>query len=158
LHTCRKANKIIKSCRQNYLTSILSESSSDLCKLWETVKRILHPNGDPQITDHDWAQTISQLFLDKAKSVGRLVGADVARQGLNTTPTCVDILADHPKILDTLSPVTVCEVSKLLQSIPNKSNTLDFLPTKLLKDYHTLWAPIITNMVNLFNRYLPLIF
>jgi len=39
-------------------------------------------------------------------------------------------------------------VSKLLQGIPKKSNILDFLPTKLLKDYHTLWAPINTNMAN----------
>jgi len=76
--------------------------------------------------------------------------AEVAWQGLNTTPTCFNTLADQPKILDTLSPVvSVCEVSKLLQSTPNKSNTLDFHPTKLLNDYHTLWAPIITNMASL---------
>jgi len=122
---------------------------SHLRKLWGAVKRILHPNRDAQITDPAWAQTVSQFFSDKAKSVGRLVEAEVARQGLDTTPTCVDTLADLPQILDTLSPVTVCEVSKLLQKIPNKSNTLDFLPTKLLKDYHTLWAPIIANMANL---------
>jgi len=62
------------------------------------------------------------------------VEAEVTRQGINTTSTYIDPLADQPKILDTLSPVTAYEVSKILQSIPNKSNTLDFLPTKLLKD------------------------
>jgi len=53
---CRKANKLTKSCRQDYLTSLLSESSSDLHTLWGAVKRILHPNKDPQITDPRWDQ------------------------------------------------------------------------------------------------------
>jgi len=112
------------------------------------IKRILHLNRVPQITDPYWSQTNSQFFSDKVKSLGRSVEAKVA----NTTPICVNTLADQPKILDTLSSVTVCEVSKLLQSILNKSNSLDFLPTKLFKDCQTLWALIIANMANLCTR------
>ena len=49
---------------------------------------------------------------------------------------------------DTLEPVTVSEVSKLLSSMPAKSCQLDPIHTWLLKQFQDVFAPVITSLCN----------
>src|SRR5664279_4282078 len=51
--------------------------------------------------------------------------------------------------LSVFSAVTVDEVAKLINSMPNKSSPLDVLPTSLLKSCSDIFAPTIARIANL---------
>lgn len=52
-------------------------------------------------------------------------------------------------MLNAFRPVAESEVEKLLKRASNKSNSLDFLPTSLLRECSEVFVPIITRLANL---------
>ena len=52
-------------------------------------------------------------------------------------------------ILDTLRPTTADEIERLLRQTPAKSCELEPIPTTLLKECSTTFAPIIASIFNL---------
>ena len=57
-------------------------------------------------------------------------------------PHCNELLSDF-------MPVTLAEVSKLLQSMSNKSSQLDYIPTSLLKSCADIFSILISHLTNL---------
>ena len=57
-------------------------------------------------------------------------------------PHCNELLSDF-------MPVTPAEVSKLLQSMSNKSSQLDYIPTSLLKSCADIFSILISHLANL---------
>ena len=64
-------------------------------------------------------------------------------------PFGFDEIYSGDNLLDSFEHVTVDEVSKLLKSTSNKSSTMDFLPTSLLRECSSVFAPVIARLANL---------
>jgi hypothetical protein len=54
-----------------------------------------------------------------------------------------------PSQLDTLTNVTVDEVTRLIGALPSKTSTMDYMPVSLLKSSVDVMAPLIARLANL---------
>ena len=115
------------------------------------MNELLHskPEQPESTMDEDRALCVAfaKFFKDKIAAIRDRIR--IVLVGMLVDPFGFDELYSGDNLLDSFEHVTVDEVSKLLKSTSNKSSTMDFLPTSLLRECSSVFAPVITRLANL---------
>jgi len=122
----------------SFWTTTVNEHRNNPRRLWKTVDKLLQPpkqDLSTKLTADDFAI----FFKDKVAKI-RLSTATASRPVISSRQT---------PSLSSFPPVTVEEITKLLNSSPSKSCQLDPIPTWLLKRLSTHITPVICHLCNL---------
>jgi len=144
---CRQTNVIITASRRNFIRSQLEESA-DPKKRWRVVKNVLHNDTRSCLPLADCTRlctTFAQFFVDKINTIKQ----NVAHKLSNLPHIPLTDCHHTGNKLDTLQPVTVNEVQKVLSHIPAKSSPLDYIPTSLIKLCSPTFSELIAYLANL---------
>jgi len=118
--------------REDLWGNEIASSSSNSCRLWQTLLNMLGDAGDKM------AEDFAAFFRDKVESV---------RASTMTTPPH-DVRHRLTPTLECWTPVTAAEVEKLIASAPCKTCQLDPVPTWLIKDMKSLLSPFVALLFN----------
>ena len=146
----RAAAKAIKSDRQEfYRREIANCSTVDQKSKWRMFNEILHTKDRVYTSSEDatkLAASFTQFFQDKLSTIAGNIQALLATSTclLSNTPS-----PSQPSKLMSLTAVSVLEVNRLLQVIPDKSSPLDFIPTSLIRSCSSTFSPLIAKLANL---------
>ena len=141
-------HNLLISAKKNYYSNLIASNRSNPRKLWNTVNGLFHRNSTKPLP-----QSISQL----AESFANFFSEKISNIRIKLKSTMTDqTISPHypsppeaPSNFSCFTPATEEEVSKLLQSFPNKQCSLDPIPTSLLKQCSSLLLPTITKIINL---------
>ena len=118
-------------------------------RLWSTIKSLLHsfPPSEqlsPSISQ-PLANSLATFFYQKIVALKDSISLE-----LGDSPSSFDFDQPHSKeLLTDFTPVTPAEISKLLQSMSNKSSQLDYIPTSLMKTCADTFSVLISHLANL---------
>jgi exonuclease III len=149
LHTATNFyHKSITAAKRLYHSNLISANQSDPRKLWQIINSILHRNkprlapSNPAADTSTTAQSFASFFSDKISRLQSSIPPSA------TTPHTPDP-PSPPVNITSFQPATIDEITRLINSSPNKQCDLDPIPTSLLKDCLSILAPIITDIVNM---------
>ena len=144
---CRQANNAINLARQQHHQNILEleETKHDPKRKWKFIKGLLHSSPvKPETTeleDANLSVSFGTFFQNKIDTLRNRI--------LSSVNPFIHDIAFSGDLLNAFRPVAESEVEKLLKRASNKSNSLDFLPTSLLRECSEVFVPIITRLANL---------
>ena len=140
---------IIKSSAESNLECI-KDASKNPKRLWSKIKSLLHSSPPVEQLSPSLSQPLANylasFFCQKIVALKESISSK-----LHSGPSPFDF--DQPHAADLLSdfaPVTPAEVTRLLQSMSNKSSQLDYIPTSLLKSCADTFCSLISHLANLF--------
>ena len=129
---------LYKRKESSYWESQIHENCHDSSRLWNIISSILQRNAsssDSKVLD---AQIMSDYFVGKISAL---------RSGFSDS-----FIADYPSRgcsnLFSFEPVTSENISNLIGSCPNKSCSLDPIPTWVIKKLVPYFSPILTAICN----------
>ncbi len=143
---CRNDLKeLIYKTKIEHNSRIIAEASHDQSTLFKKVNSLLHKNQSLQLPNEvsasEFSDKLNNFFVDKI---------DKIRSEFPDTPTdCFGF--DENVVESTLSTfrlLGVEDVKSMIKKCPNKSCSLDPIPTPLLKASIDVLAPAITNIIN----------
>ena len=147
---CRAANAAINASRSSFYRERLSAAAGDQKALWRISKDLLHNDDRPPDAGTQEAKLLcdgfSVFFADKLKLIASTIYTRL--QGVaayHLQPTC----RKSPMMINAFSEVSVVEVSRLIDALPAKTTTLDFMPISLMKSCVDVMAPVITRLANM---------
>ena len=131
---CSSTNKLINKSRAASNDEHINEASKNPKRLWSTIKSLLHsspPNEQlsPPISQ-PLANSLATFFCQKIVALKESISLKLSG---SLSPFDFDQPHSNELLSDFFMPVTSAEVSKLLQSMSNKSSQLDYIPTSLVK-------------------------
>ena len=129
----------------NFLTNLVTESSSNPRTLWKTLNSILHRNPSNSSPDTPDTQSLPnsflQFFSDKIERIrSKFSPSD------SPDPFLFPIIP--PPNLSNFNPTTFSEIRNLIFSSQSKQCELDSIPTFLLKLCFDELGPTIINIIN----------
>ena len=146
---CSSTNKLIKKSRAASNIESINEASKNPKRLWSTIKSLLHSSPpseqvSPSISQ-PLANSLASFFHQKIVALKESISLK-----LLGNPSPFDFDQPHcNEFLSDFMPVTPAEVSKLLQSMSNKSSQLDYIPTSLLKSCADIFSILSSHLANL---------
>jgi hypothetical protein len=129
----------------------MSAAAGDSRRLWRTAKQLLHSSPPVNLNNDDdvsLCNEFSAFFSDKVARV-RTAAAAVVDECIGGSYCHTTDKQHTGSLLSAFSNVTVAEVAKLLNQLPNMSSPLDALPTSLLINCTEAFAPIIAHLAQL---------
>ena len=146
---CSSTNKLINKSRAASNVECINEASENPERLWSTIKSLLHsPPPSEQLSpciSQPLANSLATFFCQKIVALKESTSLK-----LRGSPSPFDFDQPHRnELLSDFTPVTPAEVSKLLQSMSNKSSQLDYIPTSLVKSCADTFSIIISHLANL---------
>ena len=105
--------------------------------LWSRLRGLLHPS-DSEVCEHP-AEKLAHHFENKVDRI-RSSTANAAEPAITDHSVC--------EPLTHFKPVTSEEVVKVLKKAPAKQCSLDPVPTWLVKQLSSIFAPVIANLCN----------
>ena len=142
---CNFVRSLISKAKSNFLTNLLTESSSNPHTLWKTLNTILHHNpskSSPDTPDtQSHANSFLQFFSDKIDRI-------CSKFSLSDSPDPFLFPIISPPNLSNFNPTTFSEIRNLIFSSQNKQCELDSIPTFFLKLCFDELGPTIINIIN----------
>ena len=138
---CSFTNKLINKSRAASNIESINEASKNPKRLWSTIKSLLHSSPpseqlSPSISQ-PLANSLASFFHQKIVALKESISLK-----LLGNPSPFDFDQPHcNELLSDFMPVTPAEVSKLLQSMSNKSSQLDYIPTSLHWSHVRTFSP-----------------
>ncbi len=145
---CNKVNNMIIDAKKEYYSSKITECGRDQKKIFKLSKHLLGFTNTATLPSHsspaELAERFSNYFSNKILSIrsNLITHEDNSYHGTEETA------CENTTNLDSFTPVTEDEIKKLIMNCPNKSCTLDPIPTSLLKECLPDLLHIITSIVN----------
>ena len=128
------------------------DQANDSQQQWKTVKDMLHTStknsGTSRQPDEclNFCRIMAEYFRDKITNIKTVIANQLARLPINPFFSDRDRTGER---LSNLPSVTQDEVQRILNSMPQKSSPMDFVPTSLLKSCADIFVPIICRLANL---------
>ena len=146
---CSSTNKLINKARAASNVECINEASKNPKRLWSTIKSLLHSSPPSEqlspCISQPLANSLATFFCLKIVALKESIFLK-----LRGSPSPFDFDKPHKnELLSDFTPVTPAEVSKLLQSMSNKSSQLDYIPTSLVKSCADTFSIIISHLANL---------
>ena len=128
-------------------SSLISSSSSNPRKLWNTINKLLHRKHISQLPSSIDSKSLPHMFATFFSNKVLQLHSTIKLLSTNTSP---HFQPHHvPANLTAFKPVTSEELSKLIYQSTNTFCDLDPLPTSVLKQCLPALLSTITNIVNL---------
>ena len=147
---CRTANELIMKSRAASNLERINSCSKNPKSLWTTIKSILHSSTPaeqlPPAVSKPLADSLASFFREKIVSFKLAISSK-----LGGPPSSFAFDKSHTgqKLNDFITPVTPADVTKLLNSMSNKSSPLDYVSTSLLKSCASTFSILISHLANL---------
>ena len=146
---CSSTNKLINKSRAASNVECINEASKNPKRLWSTIKSLLHSSPPSEqlspCISQPLANSLATFFCQKIVALKESISLK-----LRASPSPFDFDQPHSnELLSDFTPVTPAEVSKLLQSMSNKSSQLDYIPTSLVKSCSDTFFILISHLANL---------
>lgn len=147
---CRTTNKLINQSRQQHIAKRLDEASGNSRLRWRIANEILHKSDCKVLKSNDDCQglcnSFAKYFTHKLSQIAQTIASQLS---LNTDISTA--IADWPSAtsLDKFDTVTVNDVKKIIDSCPQNSSPLDFIPFTVIKRCRDVFAPVICHLANL---------
>ena len=146
---CSSANKLINKSRAASNIESINEASKNLKRLWpiQVSSHSFLPSEQlsPSISQ-PLANSLASFFHQKIVALKE----SISLKFLSSNPSPFDFDQPHcNELLSDFMSVSPAEVSKLLQSMSNKSSQLDYIPTSLLKSCADIFSILISHLANL---------
>ena len=145
---CKLVKGLVLNAKTKYYSNLISESSSNSKALFQTIDQLLHRKPETRLpyapSPLHLANQFGDFFHLKISNIrDELLPVEVPAyfSSLDTIP-----IVCH---LDTLTPVTIEELSKIAPVVGSKSCTIDPIPASLLRENLDLLLPILCQIVNL---------
>ena len=127
----------------------INEASKNPKRLWSTIKSLLHSSPPSKQLSLSISQpltnSLASFFHQKIVALKESISLK-----LRGSPSPFDFDQPHSnELLSDFTPVTAAEVSKLLQSMSNKSSQFDYIPTSLMKSCSDTFSILISHLANL---------
>ena len=148
LHTATNTyHSAIIHAKQVFNSSLISSSSSNPRKLWNSINKLLHRKPVSQLPSTIDSKSLPHIFAtffsNKVLKLHSALKSHFTNTSPHTEPSHV------PPNLTFFSPVTREEILKLISQSSNTFCDLDPIPTSILKQCLPTLLPTITNIVNL---------
>jgi hypothetical protein len=128
-------------------SSLISSSSTNPRKLWNSINKLLHRKPISQLPSTIDSKSLPDIFAtffsNKVLKLHAALKSHLTNTSPHTEPSHV------PTSLTFFYPVTREEISKLISQSSNTFCDLDPIPTSILKQCLSALLPTITNIVNL---------
>ena len=132
---CRVTNKKIIGARQQFYQDRIEEAGKDPRRRWSAIHDVLHATSEKEVMSEDECRRMSlvfaEYFVDKVRKVKCAITDRVSRlfgmDRIHFTVTERTPVAEYSEI----TPPTVDEVKRILNSTPGKSSIVDRIPTTL---------------------------
>ena len=138
LASLRTTQSFYKSAQDAYWQTVVTETSGNAKKLWNTLSAIMGKQSKPAANIDLTAEMFLKSFMDKVD--------DVRSSTSDSDPPVFTSFSGAP--LQTFSILNQMDVVKLIGQAPNKSCARDPLPTWMVKDLADELAPFITVLFN----------
>jgi hypothetical protein len=144
----RKTNGVVKDAKATYYNNLVEENAKDSKKLFKILNSLLGKSKQKALPEHSNLTELLDRFSDYFISKVSDIRSSISQVAHPTSSSNVD----QPTTcrLDTFMPTTNDEVKKIITSSPQKTCSLDPVPTWLLKacmkSDHLLSA--ITDIIN----------
>jgi hypothetical protein len=142
---------LINASRRDFFRAQLVDPAADSKRHWQVVRHLLHSaDTDRTLTAAECTNlchTLSSFFMDKITNLKQTILHKLSSIDIATLNFVVP--SHFGPRLDTIPPVTVDEVHRILANITSKSCSLDFIPTSLIKSCSDVFSELITNLANL---------
>ena len=142
-----KYHSAIIVAKKIYNASLISASTSNPRKLWNSINNLLDRKPASHIPSFASAKSLSQMFAtffsEKIVKLHTALKSATKNESPHTAPK------NTPSNLSFFNPVTEEEVSKIILNSSNSFCDLDPLPTSLLKQCLPSLLPTITHIINL---------
>ena len=134
----KSMNKLYHTKESQYWETQINDNAHDSSKLWKVISSILQRKASSSDSKVLNAQAISDFFENKVSTL---------RSGFSDT-VAVDYPPRSCSVLSSFQPVSSECVITLVGRCPNKSCSLDPVPTWLIKKLIAIFAPILTAICN----------
>ena len=128
-------NSLVKRAKRSYFVDLIEDCRNDSRKLFSVANRLLNRRQLPPLPAHtdsqQMASTFSHFFQTKVKTICDSLSPDETPHHPLTSSSFEVIQATTPN-----------DIMSLLRKLPPKSCQLDPVPTKLLMDCSSTFAPI----------------
>ena len=135
-------NSLLKKAKRSYFVGLIEDCGDDSKQLFSIANRLLNRKQSSPLPSHTdssaLAETFIKYFRTKVKTISDSLCPDESAHESLTSAS-----------LETLMPTDSDEVQSLIRRLPPKSCPLDPIPTVLLKECSSTFAPIISKIVNL---------
>ena len=135
-------NTLLKKAKRSYYVGLIEDCGDDSRQLFSVANRLLNRKQSSPFQSHTdssaMAETFIKYFRTKVKTISDSLCPDESSHKSLTSAS-----------LEILKPTDPDEILSLLRRLPPKSCPLDPVPTILLKDCSSTFAPIISLIVNL---------
>nr|XP_054606508.1 uncharacterized protein LOC129166913 [Nothobranchius furzeri] len=134
-------NSAVRDARVSYFSNLVSQSKGNPKVLFNTVSSIVSP-ATPTASIHSVAdcENFLSFFVDKVNKVRSSISPSALSLPL-PTPT-------RPIILDSFAPVSLPELTKLVDSMRTSACPLDILPSSLFKSAFQSIGPSVLSIIN----------
>ena len=139
-----RVNYLVSQAKRSYHTGLIEACGDDHKKLFNVANRLLNRKQSSPLPTHadsnSMAETFIQFFHSKVKKIRDSLSPNVV------------LLKPEPvtsSTLETFHHTTADEILSLLRKLPPKSCPLDPVPTILIMDCPSTFAPIISQIANL---------
>jgi hypothetical protein len=145
--TTNKYHSAIIAAKKIYNASLISASTSNPRKLWNSINNLLDRKPVSHLPSFASAKSLSHMFAtffsEKIFKLHTALQSATKNESPHTSPK------NTPICLSFFNPVTEEEVSKIILNSSNSFCDLDPLPTSLLKQCLHALLPTITHIINL---------
>nr|XP_054588195.1 uncharacterized protein LOC129153142 [Nothobranchius furzeri] len=134
-------NSAVRGTRVSYFSNLMSQSKGNPKVLFNTISSIVSP-ASPTASIHSVAncENFLSFFVDKVNKVRSSISPSALSLPL-PTPT-------SPIILDSVAPVSLPELTKLVNSMKTSAFPLDILPSSLFKNAFQSISPSVLSIIN----------
>ena len=119
-------------------------------KRWRVVNELLHQadrdHSRSDVEDRMLADTFSHFFTSKIYNLKALI---TSKLNSLTVGLGYHDLEHFGQLFDSIPPVTIDEVLRLLHTLPAKSSSLDYISTALIKSCPVVFSELISRFANL---------
>uniref|UniRef100_A0A8C6KI16 Reverse transcriptase domain-containing protein n=1 Tax=Nothobranchius furzeri TaxID=105023 RepID=A0A8C6KI16_NOTFU len=134
-------NSAVRDARVSYFSNLVSQSKGNPKVLFNTISSIVSP-ASPTASIHSVAdcENFLSFFVDKVNKVRSSISPSALSLPL-PTPT-------RPIILDSFAPVSLPELTKLVNSMKTSACPLHILPSSLFKSAFQSIGPSVLSIIN----------
>nr|XP_054601584.1 uncharacterized protein LOC129164699 [Nothobranchius furzeri] len=134
-------NSAVRDARVSYFSNLVSQSKGNPKVLFNTISSIVSP-ASPTASIHSVAdcENFLSFFVDKVNKVRSSISPSALSPPL-PTPT-------RPIILDSFAPVSLPELTKLVNSMKTSACPLHILPSSLFKSAFQSIGPSVLSIIN----------
>ena len=141
---CQQVNSMLLESKSVYYNSKINETSGNQKELFTILNKVLTVNKEPQLPSHtslaELTDKFSDFFISKILDIREQLKKSLRTPSLPTDQN--DSQWNTTICLSNFEPASIEEISKLIRDSPNKSCSLDPIPTWLTKKMYWCFGSV----------------